>query len=69
MFDVLARMISRHPWRVAVSGPRRRHLRRFRRSRGVLLQGRFNDPSSQSTSAANCLEAATDPARGGVASS
>src|SRR5258705_7118255 len=61
MFDVLARMISRHPWRVAVSGIA------FAAICGVfggpvagLLQGGgFNDPSSQSTSAANRLEAAT----------
>src|SRR5882672_11600662 len=61
MFDALARMISRHPWRVAVSGIA------FAAICGVfggpvagLLQGGgFNDPSSQSTSAANRLEAAT----------
>src|SRR3982074_1714335 len=61
MFDALARMISRHPWRVAVSGIA------FAAICGVfggpvagLLQGGgFNDPASQSTSAANRLEAAT----------
>src|SRR5882672_8437650 len=61
MFDALARMISRHPWRVAASGIA------FAAICGVfggpvaaLLQGGgFNDPGSQSTSAANRLEAAT----------
>ena len=61
MFDVLARLISRHPWRVAVSGIA------FAAICGVfggpvagLLQGGgFNDPSAESTSAANRLEAAT----------
>jgi RND superfamily putative drug exporter len=61
MFDVLARMISRHPWRVALSGIA------FAAICGVfggpvagLLQGGgFNDPSAESTSAANRLEAAT----------
>lgn len=61
MFDVLARMISRHPWRIAVSGIA------FAAICGVfggpvagLLQGGgFNDPSAESTSAANRLEAAT----------
>src|ERR1700674_2436911 len=61
MFDALARMISRHPWRVAASGIA------FAAICGVfggpvagLLQGGgFSDPSAQSTSAANRLEAAT----------
>ena len=61
MFDTIARTISRHPWRVAVSGMA------FAAICGVfggpvagLLQGGgFNDPGSQSTSAANRLEAAT----------
>jgi putative drug exporter of the RND superfamily len=61
MFDLLARMISRHPWRVALSGIV------FAAICGVfggpvagLLQGGgFNDPSAQSTSAADRLEAAT----------
>ena len=61
MFDAIARMISRHPWRVAVSGMA------FAAICGVfggpvagLLQGGgFNDPAAQSTSAANRLEAAT----------
>jgi uncharacterized membrane protein YdfJ with MMPL/SSD domain len=61
MFDALARMISHHPWRVAVSGIA------FAAICGVfggpvagLLQGGgFNDPGAQSTSAANRLEAAT----------
>jgi uncharacterized membrane protein YdfJ with MMPL/SSD domain len=61
MFDALARTISRHPWRVAISGIA------FAAICGVfggpvagLLQGGgFNDPSGESTSAANRLEAAT----------
>jgi uncharacterized membrane protein YdfJ with MMPL/SSD domain len=61
MFDAIARMISRHPWRVAISGLA------FAAICGVfggpvagLLQGGgFNDPGAQSTSAANRLEAAT----------
>src|ERR1700674_3932921 len=61
MFDAIARVISRHPWRVAVSGLA------FAAVCGVfggpvagLLQGGgFNDPAAQSTSAANRLEAAT----------
>jgi RND superfamily putative drug exporter len=61
MFDAIARTISRHPWRVAISGIA------FAAICGVfggpvagLLQGGgFNDPGSQSTSAANRLEAAT----------
>src|ERR1700693_6399305 len=59
MFDALARMISRHPWRVAISGVA------FAAICGVfggpvagLLQGGgFNDPSAESTSAASRLEA------------
>ncbi|MDQ6876714.1 MAG: MMPL family transporter [Candidatus Dormibacteraeota bacterium] len=61
MFDAIARTISRHPWRVVVAGVA------FAAVCGVfggpvagLLQGGgFNDPASQSTSAASRLEAAT----------
>jgi len=61
VFDAVARLISRHPWRVAISGIA------FAAVCGVfggpvagLLQGGgFNDPGSQSTFAANRLEAAT----------
>lgn len=61
MFDAIARMVSRHPWRVAITGIA------FAAICGVfggpvagLLQGGgFDDPAAQSTSAANRLEAAT----------
>jgi uncharacterized membrane protein YdfJ with MMPL/SSD domain len=61
MFDALARMISRHPWRVAITGIA------FAAICGVfggpvagLLQGGgFNDPAAESSSAASRLEVAT----------
>jgi uncharacterized membrane protein YdfJ with MMPL/SSD domain len=61
MFDALARMISRYPWRVAITGIA------FAAVCGVfggpvagLLQGGgFNDPAAGSSSAANRLEVAT----------
>jgi RND superfamily putative drug exporter len=61
MFDVLARIISRHPWRVAVSGIAFAAICGIFGGpvAGLLQGGGFNDPSAQSTSAANRLEAAT----------
>jgi uncharacterized membrane protein YdfJ with MMPL/SSD domain len=61
MFDALARMISRHPWRVAVSGIAFAAICGIFGGpvAGLLQGGGFNDPGAQSTSAANQLEAAT----------
>src|SRR5580765_391729 len=61
MFDVLARIISRHPWRVAVSGIAFAAICGIFGGpvAGLLQGGGFNDPSAESTSAANRLEAAT----------
>jgi uncharacterized membrane protein YdfJ with MMPL/SSD domain len=61
MFDALARVISRHPWRVAVSGIVFAAICGIFGGAvaGLLQGGGFNDPGAQSTSAANQLEAAT----------
>jgi uncharacterized membrane protein YdfJ with MMPL/SSD domain len=61
MFDALAGMITRHPWRVVVSGIAFAAICGvFGGSVAGLLQGGgFNDPGAQSSSAANRLEAAT----------
>jgi RND superfamily putative drug exporter len=61
MFDAIARMISRHPWRVVASGIAFAAVCGIFGGpvAGLLQGGGFSDPSSQSTSAANRLEAAT----------
>src|SRR5258706_8878202 len=61
MFDAIARTISRHPWRVVISGVAFAAICGIFGGpvAGLLQGGGFNDPSSQSTSAANRLEAAT----------
>jgi RND superfamily putative drug exporter len=61
MFDAIARMISRHPWRVVASGVAFAAVCGIFGGpvAGLLQGGGFNDPSSQSTAAANRLEAAT----------
>src|SRR4029077_14051647 len=60
MFDLLARMISRHPWRVAVLGIAFAAICGIFGGpvAGLLQGGGFNDPSAESTSAASRLEAA-----------
>src|SRR6476661_1004038 len=61
MFDVLARMISRHPWRVAVLGIAFAAVCGIFGGpvAGLLQGGGFNDPASESTAAATRLETAT----------
>ncbi len=61
MFDALARMISRHPWRFVASGIAFAALCGVFGGpvAGLLQGGGFNDPASQSSSAADRLEAAT----------
>ena len=61
MFDAVARTISRHPWRVVISGIAFAAVCGIFGGpvAGLLQGGGFNDPASQSTTAANRLEAAT----------
>jgi len=61
MLDRLAHMIVRHPWRVAVAGMAFAAICGVFGApvAGMLQGGGFEDPASQSTSAANLLEAAT----------
>ena len=61
MFDALARMISRHPWRVAAAGIAFAAVCGIFGGpvAGLLQGGGFNDPAAESTSAADRLEAAT----------
>jgi len=61
MFDFLARNISRHPWRVVISGIAFAAICGIFGGpvAGLLQGGGFNDPASQSSTAANRLEAAT----------
>ena len=61
MFDAIARIISRHPWRVVISGIAFAAICGIFGGpvAGLLQGGGFNDPASQSTTAATRLEAAT----------
>ena len=61
MFDAIARTISRHPWRVVISGIAFAAICGIFGGpvAGLLQGGGFNDPASQSTTAGTRLEAAT----------
>jgi uncharacterized membrane protein YdfJ with MMPL/SSD domain len=61
MFDAIARTISRHPWRVVITGVAFAAICGIFGGpvAGLLEGGGFNDPASQSTTAATRLEAAT----------
>jgi RND superfamily putative drug exporter len=61
MFDAIARTISRHPWRVVISGIAFAAVCGIFGGpvAGLLQGGGFNDPASQSSTAANRIEAAT----------
>jgi RND superfamily putative drug exporter len=61
MFDAIAHTISRHPWRVIISGIAFAAICGIFGGpvAGLLQGGGFNDPASESTTAATRLEAAT----------
>ena len=61
MFDAIARTISRHPWHVVISGIAFAAICGIFGGpvAGLLQGGGFNDPASQSSIAANRVEAAT----------
>src|SRR4029077_5803355 len=61
MFDAIARTISHHPWRVVISGIAFAAVCGIFGGpvAGLLQGGGFNDPASESTTAATRLETAT----------